>query len=243
MPDKHDDTYGLNFTPPRNMIVAHSLVQQWYVAESSGEPFAKDFFTWEHVMQFSTVAIKSALADSLIWLGIYVLAGAIIYFVQENYLMERFTQLLFWQVKGSPLFWFAKLSSFMGLIFHTAICVSMSRYYTGTVPRRAVNTIFATRAIFLACFSLVAFLLLGVVYRALGTPQVLAHIILTLTRFRADLGEKASYFIIYYFRRALFEAGIVSLVASLACVIIPFLSIGFFRFYKRRKEGLGVGAA
>ncbi len=237
---KQDDTNGLNFSPPRHLITAHSMIQQWYVAESNGQPFAKEFFTLEHIMQFSMVAIKSALSDSLIWLSIYVLGGAIVFFLQQNYLSEKVTQLFFWQLNGSPLFWFTKLTSFMGLIFSSVLCAMMARYYTGTVPKKAINSIFATRAIFLMCFSIVAFLILGILFKWLSNDAVILYIYQHAAAVNPSFGEKIYYFLVYYLRRALFEAGIVGIIASIFSVIVPLVSILFFRVYKRKKEDLGI---
>ena len=237
---KQDDKNGLNFTPPRHLITAHSMIQQWYVSESNGQPYAKEFFTLEHIMQFSMVAIRSALVDSLIWLSIYVLGGAAVYFLQENYLTERVTQLFFWQIHGSPLFWFTKLASFMGLLFSSVLCIMMSRYYTGTVPKKAINSIFVTRAIFLICFSVVAFLILGVIFQVLSNETTLNNIYKYFSKVNPALAVKVYYFIVNYFRRALFESGIVVIVASIFSVFIPFLSISFFKVYKRKRTDLGI---
>ncbi len=236
--DKHDDTYGLNFTPPRNLIVAHSLIQQWYVAENHGQPFSKDFFTLEHTMQFAFVSIKSALFDSLIWLFIYVLGGAFVYFVQYVYFSEQYTQILFWTFEGSPLYWFTKVSSFMGLIFSSLLCVMMARYYTGTVAKKAVNTIFTVRALFLICFSIVAFFVLGLFYKYIGNPNTINQIVELFVTFKVS-SDKIYYFVFYYLRRMLFESGIVLLCASTLSVLIPFLSIIIIRLFKKNKNDYG----
>jgi hypothetical protein len=236
---KQDDKNALNFSPPPDLITAHSMIQQWYVAESSGQSFAKEFFTLEHVRQFSKVAIKSALFDSLIWLSIYVLGGAVVYILQENYLTEHMSQLLFWQVKGSPLFWCTKAASFMGLLFSSVLCIMMARYYAGTVCKKAINSIFVPRTIFLVCFSLVSFLLLGIAFKALSNENVI-HIANLFALVNPELANKICYFTLYYLRRALFESAIVVLLASAFSVILPFLAISFFKFYKREKTDLGI---
>jgi hypothetical protein len=238
--DKQDDTNGLNFSPPRNLIAAHSMIQQWYIYESNGQAFAKEFFTLEHIMQFSMMAIRSALSDSLIWLFIYVLVGAVVYLIQENYLAVHVTEIFSHKIYGSPLFWMTKFASFMGLSFSTVLCIMMSRYYAGVVPKKAINSIFFTRAIFLTCFSVVAFLGLGVIFRALSDGSNLNNIYRYVSQVNPALAVKVYYFIVDYLRRALFESAIVVIVAGISSAYIPFFAIVFFRMYKKRKADLGI---
>lgn len=237
--DQHE-TQGLNFVPPRNLIIALSMIQHWYVAESKGQTFVKEFFTFEHTMAFSLVAIKSAFYDTLIWITLNVLGGSFVYFIQQGLLTEQTTQLLFWQVEGSPFFWFIKLTSFIGLAFSSVLCILMARYYTGVVPKKAINAVFATRAIFLLCFAFVAFFIFGLLYKHLANEEIIRTIYHHISSFNSSMASRFYYFVTNYFRRALFESGIVAVVASILAIILPFLSIMLFRFYKRKKTDLGI---
>lgn len=238
--DHRESSAALNFTPPSNIIDAMSEIQHYFLVEDSGQPMRKEFFTMTHTMGFAKVGITSALMDSIVWVVGYVFVGAIIFYVQENYLTERTTQLLFWTVNGSPLYWFAKLASFGMLLFSTVMCVLMSRYYTGTVPKRAINTLLTTRAMFLVSFSLISFILLGLLYKYLMNDQVIDKIYLHIAQMNAPFAEKIYYFLHNYFRRMLFESGITALIASTISVIVPFFSISYFRFAKKRKRDLGI---
>lgn len=231
---------GLNFAPPATLIDAMSEIQQYYLVEQSGQPLHKDFFTMSHVMGFSKVGLHSAFRDSIVWLSLYVLLGAIVYYVQENYLVERTTQFLLWTVKGSPLYWFIKMASFGGLVFSTSICVLTSRYYTGMTPKRAINTLFITRAMFLISFSLISFLMMGLVFRYAMSDKAIDSITFYLARMNPEAGTNIYYFMHDYVRRALFEASITVLVASSAAIVIPFCSMFFFRIQKRKNRGLGI---
>lgn len=231
---------GLNFVPPKNLITAMSEIQQWHVYESSGQPLGKDFFTMQHTMAFATIAVRSAFLDTFIWILGYLVLGALIYFVQENFLHERTTQILFWKVDGSPVYWFAKLASFGGLAFSTVMCVLMSRYYIGMVPRKAINSLFATRAIFLMSASFAVFLILGLLYRFLSDDMYILKASEFFLRFSESAALKFEHYVHYYLRRAVFEASIISIVASSVSVVIPFVAIGIYKAFKRRKQDLGV---
>jgi hypothetical protein len=222
------------------MIDAMSEIQQFYLVESSGEPLSKDFFTMSHIMGFSKVGLNSAFRDSIVWLSLYVLVGALVYYIQENYLVERTTQILLWQVGGSPLYWFIKIASFGGLCFSTTICVMISRYYTGMTPKRAIKTLFLTRAMFLASFSVLSFVILGGMYRYLMNEQVLKGIYNYFFKINPAWASNSYYFLHNYFRRALFEAGITVLVASFIAITLPFISMLAYKIIKKKNRELGV---
>lgn len=235
-----EETYGLNFVPPKNLVIAHSMIQQWYVAETKGQPFEKDFFTLEHTMAFFKITVAQCFIDSVVWLVVYVLGGAFVFYIQEHYLAQQTTQFYFWISRESVLYFFTKLSSFASLAFSTILCIMMSRYYTGVVPKLAINAVFFTRALFLFCFALVAFLLLGMVYKILENEMLLKNIFGQLHIIKHMWAYNLYNFITGYFRRFLFESAIVILVSSAVSVLLPFFTIGFFRIYKRRKSDLGI---
>ena len=238
--DANQSTTGLNFTPPSSLIDAMSEIQQFYLVESSGQPLHRDFFTMAHTMGFSSVGIRSALKDSVIWILGYVFIGALVFFVQENYLSERTTQILFWRVQGSPLYLFSKIASYGGLTFSTAMCVLISRYYTGTIPKRAINSLFLTRALFLISFSLLTFVLLGSMYRFLLTDTSIENVTVCLSNLNKSFAEKIYYFLHNYLRRALFEASMITLISSAFSVTIPFISIALFKIFNKKQKELGL---
>jgi hypothetical protein len=242
MPEQaqQSDGQGLAFVKPRNLMHAMSEVQQWYLGEKNGQPFDRSFFTMNHFMAFTEVALRSAFMDSVIWIFGYVLFGASVLFVQNNYLGEQSTQLLFWRISGSPLFWFARISSYAGLAFSTTLCVLMSRYFTGVVPKRAVNTLFSTRAIFLGSFALVSFLLLGLAYRLVRLEGFSETIYVHLHERNALFAARVYQFLEFNVPRVLFEAGITIIVACAVSIVLPYLTISYFRVAIRRREGLGI---
>ncbi|MDA8103773.1 MAG: hypothetical protein M0Z71_00170 [Nitrospiraceae bacterium] len=225
---------------PTNIVNATSKVQAYYILESTAGAYKKEFFDLEHVRAFSSVGLKSALHDSVIWALGYVLLGGIAYFIQDNYLTVQTMQIYHWTVKSSPLFWFTKTASFGYLVVSTGCCVYMSRFYTGVVSKRAINTLFMSRGLFLITFAIVTFFVLGMLNKYLFNEENLLEAFRLVYRMNADFGERLYLFLSGYFRRSLFESAIVSLLASFLSVTLPILSMLYFRYKKRKKEVLGI---
>ena len=222
---------------------AMSKIQNFYIQESEGGGMKKEFFTIDHSIAFAQVGIKQSITDSVIWILCYVFFGAIVFYLQGSYLSEKTTQLFFWEIQGSPFYWFVKAASFGGLCFSTALCGMMSKYYVGPVTKKAINSLFATRAIFLISFSFVAFSVLGVVYRYFLNDASLVKIYSMLS-FNKAFASNIYYFVGRYFRRAVFEASIIALIASFTAVLLPYAALILYKMFGRKEvvldiEGLG----
>lgn len=224
---------------------AMAKIQDFYIQESEGGGIKKEFFTIDHSIAFAQAGIKQSMTDSIIWISCYVFSGAIIIYLQGLYLTEKTTQLFFWEVSGSPIYWFAKAVSFAGLCFSTVLCVMMCKYYVGPVTKKAINSLFATRAIFLISFSFVVFSVLGVVYKYFLTDVSLGKVY-SMLAFNETLASNVYYFLGGYFRRAIFESAIIAIVASFTAVLLPYASLILFSMFGRKEielgiEGLGKG--
>jgi hypothetical protein len=231
---------NLDFNPPTNIINAVSKIQNYYLVEKNG-PLEKEFFTGDHITAFTKVGLHSAFHDSIIWVIGYVLIGGLIYFLQENYLTLMSMDFpIIGEVKGHPLYWFTKMASFGFLLLSTGCCIWASRYYTGTVPKRAINTLFTARSIFLVSFALISFFLLGMLRKLLMDEGNITKIYQFVFRQNANLAEKIFYFIRDYFTRSLFESSILCLITATLSIIVPFITISYFRVMKRRKRHLGL---
>ncbi len=229
-----------HYPVPKSLTTAVSIVQRLKLMESGNRLLDKDFVVLDQVVGFSEVGIRSAWHDSLIWMIGYVIVGTIVYFVQNNYLVETKTQVLVWQLDGSPLYWTAKAASFSGLLFSTGMCVYISKYYIGNACKKAINSVLLTRAIFLVGFSLVIFVFLNAVNKMILTDKAIAGTAYSLSFVSKGFSKNVYYFLHNYFRRALFEAAIVSLLSNFISVAIPFLSIFIFRASRKKEKTLGL---
>lgn len=223
-----DDHSSGNFTPPKTLVNALSLIQKYFLMESDGAVLRKEFFDVDHVMGFSNVAVRSALIDSFVWiLGVFV--GAAIYYIQESYLTEKTTELLFWQVSGSPVYVFTKIFSFGRLAFSTVMCCLMARYYIGVVPKKAILTVFATRITLLLSFALVNFAILGFLYKYAASDAANTQLYYFLMHIHQGTAQEVYSFIGGYFRNLMYESAIISLISSAVAIVLPFITIVLFR--------------
>jgi len=225
---------------PTNIVNAAAKVENYYLLESSIGPLAKEFFDLEHVKAFSSVGLKSALHDSVVWVIGYVLCGGVVHFIQDNYLAAQTMMIFGWTVNASPFFWFTKMASFGFLATSTGCCVYMSQFYIGVVCKKAINTVFTSRALFLIVFSFLTFLALGILHKYVFNDIDILDACRLVYRIHPDFAERLYRFLAGYFRRSLFESAIVSLVASLLSILLPFLTALYFRYRKRSKKVLGI---
>ena len=221
---------------PHDIVNAVSKIQNYYLIESKGAEMAKEFFDLVHIRAFSQVGLTSALHDSVLWAIGYVLLGGIAYFIQDNYLTTVDTQVLRWTVHVSPLVWFTKLASFGYLSVSTGCCIYMSQYYIGVVCKRAFNTLFWSRAMFLLTFSISTFAVLGLLYKHVLTEANLLEFCRGVYKVSPDFAERLYRFLVDYFRPSLFESGIMSLVASAISIALPLITVVFFKYLKKKKE-------
>ena len=221
---------------PGDIVDAVSKIQNYYLIESRGAEMAKEFFDLIHIRAYSRVGFKSALHDSVLWAIGYILIGGVVYFIQENYLTTVDTQVLRWTVHVSPLVWFTKLASFGYLAVSTGCCIYMSQYYIGVVCKRAFNTLFGSRAMFLLTFSICTFAVLGLLYKQVFSEPNLIEFCGAVYKISPDFAARLYHFLMNYFRPSLFESGIMSIVASVISIALPLVTVVFFKYVRRRKE-------
>lgn len=243
MPNQQDNRQQQSTTslpPPKNLIDALTEIQQYYVFERKGEHLDKDYFTLSHMRDFIAVGIHQAFMDSVIWVLFYVVLGSVVMYVQQNYLAIGTTQVLHWQIQGSPMFWFVKIMSFGGLSISTALCVWMSKYYAGTVPKRAINNLFSARGLFLICFAFIMFLILGILYKFIFTEAFIVKIYNQVRINNPKNAEKIWFFFWEYFRPSLWKASIIVVLSTVISTVLPFLTIGLFKALRKRNKELGL---
>ncbi len=237
--ESHSGNAAVGFSPPQNLLTALSEIQHYFLFEKRGQQFDPEYFTMNHVMGYMNVAVRSAWWDSVIFVAVFLFGSTVIYFMQGTYITDSATQIFVWTVTGSVFYWFAKIASFSGLVFSTILCTWMSRYYIGVVPRKAINTLFGTRLVLLMSLSLLLYFGLGTLSGILS-DRVISQITGILAGTNQIAAAKVYSFLHDYFRRALFESAILSIVAGTFSGLLPFAAIGVFRIMKRRKRYLGV---
>lgn len=229
---------------PTSFRSAISKIQKYYMVENAGVLLPNEYFDVEHVAAYSMVGMKSALHDTLLWALAYIVFGGIAYFIQYNYLdstplrpqtFEFFDRAF----TIGPLYFMTKVVSFGYLATSTGWCVYASRYYVGSFGKKAINYLFLNRAIGLVVLSFATFLGLGVIWKYLLNDENLLIIGRSIYWLHPDTAERVYIFLATFFRRSLFESGIVAIVASVISIGLPFFSMLYFKVRKRRKQIAG----
>lgn len=226
---KHEQAFSL-------LLAAMADIQEWAVMEKKQSEIDSVVFHIKKQMGFAKLAMRSAFLDTILWLAFYVVAGSIILFFQENYLAERYTQFLAWKIPGSPLYLTSKFSSFASLAFSTGVCVAISRYYVGAVTKKAIRTLFVTRGMFLIAFSLMGFFIFGILYQVIMSDYFVQNIYDIFKTLNSSFASRVYEFIIYQFRRVVFEAGVIALLIGFISTLLPFFTIVFFKVTRKKDE-------
>ena len=229
-----------NFEPPATLTAAVSLIQRYALQEEGGVTLHDDYFTLEHRVAFIWVGAKYAFIDTLLWVIIFVAGGIIVQYVQDNYLTAKTTTVFgLFVVYGHPLYWLTKMGSFSGLIMHTWLCWLASRYYRGNVPKRAINSLFLSRSVFLICFALLTFYALGLTYKHILSESILSGIYQAAAVLHKITAEELYAFLQTNIKRFLFESAITVLLSAAAATALPFLGIALYRRRKTKDRILG----
>lgn len=245
MTDNVAASQGPQQSLPRTEFNALSIIQKYSLIESGGgtggvSPLHDNFFDADHRQAFAHVGLTSARHASVIWVVAYVIIGAIAYALQGIIMQEQTTSIGPWTFNVSPLYWVVKFASFSTLLVSTGVCLWASRFYTGNVPKKALNTWFITRGTFLIAFSVVTFFCLGMIYKYLLNDQAILSLYRFIEPASQGLAYKVCNFLYSFLRGYLFEAGMAGLLASCVAAVLPYLGVVFFRLTKRRKKYLDI---
>ena len=224
---------------PEDLTDAYDKVQELYGLEDTVGAVRTEFFGLKNVQAFATIGRKSAWHDSILWAGGYVLCGGIVYYIQDNYLAEKTMTIFDWTLNCSLYYLLTKIASFGYLAGSTGICIWMSRYYAYTVSKKAINSLFAARMMFLFIFAFATFVTLGFLNRYVFTESNLLYVFRPMYKMFPDTALRLYAFFMGYFKRSLFESAVVSVVASLLSAVLPTLTMIFFGARKRRHVIMG----
>ena len=151
-------TGGVGVAPrPRNIISAISEIQQFYVIEKQGQNIPSEFLTLEGSLDFFRIGIKSGFNEGMF----LILLFPVFSFYLSPYVLKTpdySTKLLFGSVPYLPI------------LINTLLCSYISRYYIGNITRKAVNSLFAGRAIILITKGFLVYLFYLILYE-MSTPE------------------------------------------------------------------------
>lgn len=151
-------TGGTGIAPrPRNLVSAISEIQQFYVIEQQGQNIPSEFLTLEGSLDFFRIGIKSGFNEGLF----LVLLFPVFHLYLLPYVLEvpdSGSKILFGAVPYLPI------------LINTLLCSYISRYYIGNITRKAVNSLFAGRAIILITKGFLVYVFYLILYK-MSTPE------------------------------------------------------------------------
>ena len=202
---------------PKNIISAISEIQQFYVIESKGQNIPVEFLTLEGTINFFKMGAGSGFTEA-----IFVF---LLFPVFEFYLVP------FVFHSTGPVNLLLCTVPFAFLIGNTIMCFYVSRYYVGTLTRKAINSLFLGRASILFMKS---FLMYALYYCAakLATPERVWNLALHLNQ---EMATDFYYGVLKILPHVI-PATIICSIAMLLSAFLPYGSAYFLDRKRRRKQ-------
>ena len=201
---------------PKSIIDAISEIQQFYVIESKGQNIPVEFLTLEGTLGFFKMGMGSGFSEAVFVFFLFP--------VFEFYLIPF--------VFHTPITSMKILLNavpFALLIGNTSLCFYVSRYYVGTLTRKAINSLFLGRASILFMKSLLMYTLYFCAAK-LATPER----VWMLARYFNQNAESFYYGVLSILPHVI-PAAIMCSIAMLLSAFLPYGSAYFLDRGRRRK--------
>jgi hypothetical protein len=203
---------------PKNIIDAISEIQQFYVIESKSQNIPAEFLTLEGTIGFFKMGLRSGFGETVF---IFLLFP-----VFEFYLIP-----FVFHSKGLGAVLMGAVP-FILLMANTGLCIYVSRFYIGTLTRRAINSLFFGRAFILTIKSFVMYILYYCVSNPkIATPERVWSLVL---RFFNNQGTANDIY--YEIEKILPYVVPVTIVCSISMLLSAFLPYGSAYLLDRKRQ-------
>ena len=202
---------------PKNIIDAISEIQQFYVIESKGQNIPSEFLTLEGTIGFYKIGIGSGFKEAVFVFFLFPLF--------EFYLIPFVFHA---SVTSTKIF--LNAMPFTLLIVNTLLCFYVSRYYVGTLTRKAINSLFLGRASILFMKSLLLYALYFCAAK-LATPE---RVWMVAQNFKQ--GAESFYYGVLSILPHVIPTTIKASIAVLLSAFLPYGSAYFLDRRRRRKR-------
>jgi hypothetical protein len=193
---------------PKNIINAISEVQQFYVIESKGQNIPVEFLTLEGTIGFFKMGLRSGFGETVFIFFLFpVFEFYLIPFVFHS------TGLGAVLIGAVP---------FILLMANTGLCFYVSRFYIGTLTRRAINSLFFGRAFILCIKSF----LMYVLYSCASNPRLASPERLWSLALRCFNNQETAKNFYYGALKILPYVVPVTMVCSISMLLSAFLPYG-----------------
>jgi hypothetical protein len=162
---------------PKNILDAVAEIQQFHVIESKGQDIPVEFLTLTGTLSFFSIGARSGFGETFFLFVLFPLFQ--FYLLPFELRVNGVARLV---LGAAPFFL---------LIANTVMCFFVSRFYIGTLTRRAINSLFLGRAIVLTGKSVLVYVL----YFVLSHPTILTpeRVWGIANRLRPELADKIFY--------------------------------------------------
>jgi hypothetical protein len=201
---------------PKGMISAISEIQQFFVIEKTGQDIPAEFLTLDGSLDFMKIGLKSGLNESLFLF--------ILFPVMEFYMIPFVLQ----SPSATVKFLFAALP-FLTVFLSTFICSYISKYYVGTITRRAINSLFMGRSTSLGVKAFIIYMLYAVI-DGVSKPEYVWSL-------AEKFGSKSEDFYYGFFeiKPHLMPAATKASLSLMVAATVPFFSVYFLDKYRTYK--------
>lgn len=151
--------------PVRGILSAISSIQQYSVIEGGGKDIPAEFLTIEGTLDYFKIGAKSGFNEGLILFICYPLMEFLVipFFLKDP---SHFIVLCF---RSLPFFM---------IFFNTLLCGYVSKFYTGSITRKAINSLFTGRALSLFAKGCLIYVIYLFIARIGEKPQLIWDICL-----------------------------------------------------------------
>lgn len=154
----HNDQGGPVRVKEKGLLGAVSDIQQYYVLERE-QDIPGEFLTIEGALQYWLIGAKSGFNEGLLLFLFYpAMEFYLLPFVFQDMQKDRTLTAIF---SSLP---------YLMVLFNTILCIYVSRFYTGKITRKVINSLFTGRAMSLFLKGCLIFVCYYFIYN-LGTPK------------------------------------------------------------------------
>jgi len=226
---------GESYKKPTSLFSALSIIQRYYVIEkNSVEDLPKEYFTYEQVWDFIKVGFKSGFIESLLLVTLLPFLQTIYPSFKLYFFNERLTIYEKIVLEGMSLF---------PIIASTVFLMYLSKYYKGSVTKKAIFSLFSGRSVAFLLKGIIAFLILKYLYYISYVSPNSIYNFLDFLRFLVNLflPQEVDINVIYNYYYTYISPAIVQtsrdiLITMTFFALLPFFTIFFKGLLLKRKK-------
>jgi hypothetical protein len=215
---------GETYKKPTSLFGALSIIQRYFVIESrSPEDLPKEYFTFEQVWDFLKVGFKSGFIESFFLVTLLPLLQTIYPSFKLFFFNEKLSNIEFFLLQSI---------SFLPIFITTLFLIYLSKYYKGSVTKKAIFSLFLGRSFAFLFKGIIIYYILNYLYKiSYKTPNTI-YSVLDFFKFIFNLflPYKVNINVIYdyyykFIAPAIKQTAIEIFATMFLFAILPFITI------------------